>query len=52
MSKPKYWESAKKFFNKKDKILSKIIKKYPSHLKSRKDPFFHCANQLLDSRFL
>ena len=47
MSKPKYWESAKKFFNKKDKILSKIIKKYPSHLKSRKDPFFSLCKSIV-----
>ena len=47
MSKPKYWESAKKFFNKKDKTLSKIIKKYPSHLKSRKDPFFSLCKSIV-----
>jgi len=47
MSKPKYWENAKKFFNKKDKTLSKIIKKYPSHLKSRKDPFFSLCKSIV-----
>lgn len=40
MSKPRYWEDAKKYLISKDKKLGKLIVKYPDYLKSRKDPFF------------
>ena len=41
---PKYWNHAKKFLSKKDKILSKLIAKYKGPfeiiLTTRKDIFF------------
>ena len=41
---PKYWNKAKKYLSKKDKIISKLIKNYegPSEtiLTSRRDIFF------------
>ena len=44
---PKYWNHAKKFLSKKDKILSKLIAKYKGPfeiiLTTRKDIFFHYA---------
>ena len=47
---PKYWNSAKKYLSKKDKIMSTLIKKYKSPseivLTSRKDIFFHYAKVL------
>ena len=44
---PKYWNKAKKYLSKKDKIISKLINKYKSPsekiLTTRKDIFFHYA---------
>ena len=44
---PKYWNTAKIYLSKKDKIMSKLIKNYqvPSEtiLTSRRDIFFHCV---------
>ena len=41
---PKYWNTAKKYLSKKDKVMSSLIKKYnsPSEiiLSSRKDMYF------------
>ena len=41
---PKYWNKAKKYLSKKDKVMSKLIKNYQSPtetiLTSRKDIFF------------
>jgi DNA-3-methyladenine glycosylase II len=41
---PKYWNKAKKYLSNKDKVMSKLIKKYQSPseiiLTSRKDIFF------------
>ena len=41
---PKYWIKAKKYLSKKDKIMSKLFKKYQGPLEvvltSRKDIFF------------
>ena len=31
---PKYWNKAKKYLSKKDKIISKLIKNYKSHCKT------------------
>ena len=47
MNKPKYWEEGKKYLSKKDKILKELIKKYPGHLKSRKDPFFSLCKSIV-----
>ena len=47
MTKPKYWEEGKKYLSKKDKILKELIKKYPGHLKSRKDPFFSLCKSIV-----
>ena len=47
MTKPKYWEQGKKYLVKKDKILGKLIKKYPGYLKSRKDPFFSLCKSIV-----
>ena len=44
---PKYWNKAKKYLSKKDKILSKLIKSYESPsetiLTTRRDIFIHCV---------
>jgi len=47
MSKPKYWEDAKKYLILKDKKLGKLIVKYPDYLKSRKDPFFSLCKSIV-----
>jgi len=47
MTKPKYWEQGRKYLIKKDKILANLIKKYPGHLKSRKDPFFSLCKSIV-----
>jgi DNA-3-methyladenine glycosylase II len=47
MSKPKYWEDAKKYLISKDKKLGKLIVKYPDYLKSRKDPFFSLCKSIV-----
>tara|TARA_B100000123_G_scaffold154697_1_gene114411 strand:+ start:1104 stop:1739 length:636 start_codon:yes stop_codon:yes gene_type:complete len=48
---PKYWIKAKKYLSKKDKIMSKLIKKYqgPSEvvLTSRKDIFFSLCKSII-----
>ena len=51
---PIYWNNAKKYLSKKDKIMKKLIIKYKSPsetiLTSRKDIFFHYVKVLLDNR--
>lgn len=47
MSKPRYWEDAKKYLISKDKKLGKLIVKYPDYLKSRKDPFFSLCKSIV-----
>ena len=48
---PKYWNKAKKFLSKKDKIISKLIKNYKSPtetiLVSRKDIFFSLCKSII-----
>ena len=48
---PKYWNKAKKYLSKKDKIISKLIKKYESPsetiLTSRKDIFFSLCKSII-----
>ena len=48
---PKYWNKAKKYLSKKDKIISKLIKKYKSPsetiLTSRKDIFFSLCKSII-----
>ena len=48
---PKYWGNAKKYLSKKDKIMSKLIKKYhsPSEiiLTSRRDIFFSLCKSII-----
>jgi len=48
---PKYWNKAKKYLSKKDKIISKLIKKYESPsetiLTSRKDVFFSLCKSII-----
>ena len=48
---PKYWNKAKKYLSKKDKIISRLIKKYrsPSEtiLTSRKDIFFSLCKSII-----
>ena len=48
---PKYWSQAKKYLSKKDKIISKLIKKYegPSEtiLTSRRDIFFSLCKSIV-----
>ena len=41
---PKYWNKAKKYLSKKDKIMKTLIYKYRDKtLTTRKDIFFHYA---------
>jgi len=53
---PKYWNTAKKYLSRKDKVMSSLIKKYKSPseavLTTRKDIFFHYAKVLLDNRLV
>ena len=48
---PEYWNKAKKYLSKKDKIISKLIKKYKSPsetiLTSRKDIFFSLCKSII-----
>ena len=48
---PKYWNKAKKYLSKKDKIISKLIKNYESPseiiLTSRKDFFFSLCKSII-----
>ena len=48
---PKYWNKAKKYLSKKDKVMSKIIIKYKSPsetiLTSRKDIFFSLCKSII-----
>ena len=48
---PKYWNKAKKYLSKKDKIISKLIKNYQSPsetiLTSRKDIFFSLCKSII-----
>ena len=50
-NKPKYWNHAKKFLSKKDKILSKLIAKYKGPfeiiLTTRKDIFFSLCKSII-----
>ena len=49
--KPKYWNTAKKYLSKKDKIMSSLIKKYKSPsekvLTSRKDVFYSLCKSIV-----
>jgi DNA-3-methyladenine glycosylase II len=48
---PKYWNKAKKYLSNKDKVMSKLIKKYQSPseiiLTSRKDIFFSLCKSII-----
>ena len=48
---PKYWNKAKKYLSKKDKVMSSLIKKYESPsetvLTSRKDVFFSLCKSII-----
>ena len=48
---PKYWNYAKKYLSKKDKVMSSLIKKYKSPsekiLTSRKDIFFSLCKSII-----
>ena len=48
---PRYWNTAKKYLSKKDKIMSSLIKKYKSPsekvLTSRKDVFFSLCKSII-----
>ena len=48
---PKYWDQAKKYLSKKDKIMSKLIKNYQSPsetiLTSRRDIFFSLCKSII-----
>ena len=49
--KPKYWNIAKKYLSKKDKVMSSLIKKYESPseiiLTSRKDVFYSLCKSII-----
>ena len=47
MTKPRYWQEAKKVLSKKDKVLKKIILNYSGILTSRKDPFFSLCKSIV-----
>ena len=48
---PKYWNTAKKYLSKKDKVMSSLIKKYSSPseimLTTRKDIFFSLCKSIV-----
>ena len=48
---PKYWNKAKKYLSKKDKVISKLIRNYQSPcetiLTSRKDIFFSLCKSII-----
>ena len=48
---PKYWNTAKKYLSKKDKVMSKLIKNYQSPLEttltSRRDIFFSLCKSII-----
>ena len=48
---PKYWNGAKRYLSKKDKVISKLIKKYKSPsetiLSTRKDIFFSLCKSII-----
>ena len=48
---PKYWNKAKRYLSKRDKIMSRLIKNYRSHnetiLTSRKDIFFSLCKSII-----
>ena len=48
---PKYWNTAKRYLSKKDKVISKLIKNYKSPsetiLTSRKDIFFSLCKSII-----
>ena len=48
---PKYWNKAKRYLSKKDKVISKLITKYKSPsetiLTSRKDIFFSLCKSII-----
>ena len=50
-NKPKYWNKAKKYLSKKDKVMSSLIEKYKSPsetvLTSRKDVFFSLCKSIV-----
>ena len=50
-NKPSYWNTAKKYFSKKDKVMSSLIKKYKSPseivLSTRKDVFFSLCKSII-----
>ena len=47
---PKYWNNAKKYLSKKDKVMASLINKYKSPsetiLSSRKDIFFSLCKKM------
>ena len=51
---PTYWNTAKKYLSKKDKVMSSLINKYKSPsekiLTTRKDVFFHFVKVSLDNK--
>ena len=51
---PAYWNTAKKYLSKKDKVMSSLINKYKSPsekiLTTRKDVFFHFVKVSLDNK--
>ena len=47
MTKPKYWNTAKKFLSKKDKVLKKIILTYKGSMTMRNDPFFSLCKSII-----
>ena len=54
--KPKYWNTAKKYLSKKDKVMSSLIKKYRSPSESilllEKIYFFHYVKVLLVNKLV
>ena len=45
---PKYWNSAKRYLKKKDKIMKKLINKYSdNNLTTRKDVFFYLCKSII-----
>ena len=50
MNKPIYWNRAKSYLRKKDKIMSNLIKMYEGHLTTRKNFFYSLSRSIISQQ--
>ena len=50
MIKPSYWNKAKRYLKKKDKIMSNLIKIHKGHLTTRKDFFYSLSRSIISQQ--